>query len=423
MAGGGTARSDGSIGPVRHAAPDGAHANWLDSLPAVRISLLALHHAEYTSRLAIALAARHEVQLLLLAQNARNDLTPQLHAAVARAVQLHEVTLRRMRDPRVLLTCLPLNRLIRGFRPQVLHLQETAPLYSSGTLLTMRREVPVVLTVHDPRTHSGESPSHGLRWEALMYLRRRATRVIVHGPRMREEMEALDPCFAGRVDAIPHGALGADPAPAGNAASNPAACGDSSTGRGPVSFLFFGRVQRYKGLQYLLEAGEILQRRGHAMKLVVAGTGADLERHRARIAASPWVELIDRYIAPEEVAPLFQRASVVVLPYTDATQSGVAAMAFTHAKPVISTRVGDLPEVVIEGRTGRLVNACDSRELADAMEQLLRDAPLRHALGAGAGQFAAEEISWGRIAEMTADTYGRAMESRRVRDGGRTGGE
>jgi glycosyltransferase involved in cell wall biosynthesis len=324
-------------------------------------------------------------------------------------VQLHEVMLRRMRDPRVLFTCLPLNRLVRAFRPDVLHLQETAPLYSSGTLLAMRREMPVVLTVHDPRTHSGESPSHGLRWEALLYLRRRATRVIVHGPRMHEEMEALDPCFAGRVDAIPHGALGAEGGT--EAPDSDAAVGsiDAHAGMEPVSFLFFGRVQRYKGLQYFLEAGEILQRRGHAMRLIVAGTGADLARHRERIAASPWVELIDRHIAPAEVAPLFRRASVVVLPYTDATQSGVAAMAFAHGRPVISTRVGDLPEVVIEGRTGRLVAPCNGQELADAMEQLLRDAPLRQALGIGAAEFAASEISWGRIAEMSVGTYRRAI--------------
>jgi glycosyltransferase involved in cell wall biosynthesis len=249
-----------------------------------------------------------------------------------------------------------------------------------------------------------------------MYLRRRAKRVIVHGPRMREEMEALDPCFAGRVDAIPHGALGA--AGGTDTASMAAAAmgtdtGSSSTdaraGHEPVSFLFFGRVHRYKGLQHFLEAGEILHRRGHAMKLIVAGTGADLARHRDRIASSPWVELIDRYIAPAEVAPLFRRASVVVLPYTDATQSGVAAMAFAHGRPVISTRVGDLPEVVIEGRTGRLVAPCNGQELADAMEQLLRDAPLRQALGIGAAEFAASEISWGRIAEMSVGTYRRAI--------------
>src|SRR5690606_14746481 len=143
----------------------------------------------------------------------------------------------------------------------------------------------------------------GWHWKVVTWLRRQASRVIVHGPRMQAELEALDPAIAGRADMIPHGILG-----------RPGIGGDIF-GHEPGTFVFFGRVLAYKGLRFFLEAGDLLHARRLDFRLIVAGTGDDLEVHRRRMAASPWVEVIDRYIHPEEVSGLFRRASVVVLPY------------------------------------------------------------------------------------------------------------
>src|SRR5690606_35012391 len=115
------------------------------------------------------------------------------------------------------------------------------------------------------------------------------------------------------------------------------------------------------------------------------------------------------------VSGLFRRASVVVLPYTDATQSGVSAMAFACSRPVIATEVGDVPEVVIEGQTGLLVPPRDAQALADAMERLIVDRALRARLGTGAGRFAAENRSWSRLAELTAAAYRRALDAHPAR--------
>jgi glycosyltransferase involved in cell wall biosynthesis len=147
----------------------------------------------------------------------------------------------------------------------------------------------------------------------------------------------------------------------------------------------------------------------------VAGTGADLERHRGRIAAGAWIDLIDHYISAAELPRLFRRAMAVVLPYTDATQSGVAAMAFAFSRPVIATSVGDVPDVVVDGRTGLLVPPRDGNALADAMERLLVDRALRDSLATGAARFAKKNLSWPRIAEATCDTYHRALGSRQIR--------
>jgi len=375
----------------------------------VRIALLALHFAEYASRLAVALPAEHEVLLVLHTSNANDELTADLRHQLEESVDVRYVGIRRRRDPRVLGTSFAINRILRRFSPDVLHVQELDPVLGGWTMLSVRKAVPVVVTVHDPVVHSGTVflPEHGFKWRSILWFRRRASRLIVHGPRMRAELQALDPSLAERVDIIPHGWLGQ------------ASVNEDPGGSEPATFLFFGRIESYKGLSYLLDAAEILQRRGRHLKVVVAGIGKDLERHRERIAASAWVELIDRYVASTDVADLFRRSTAVVLPYTDATQSGVAAIAFANSRPVIATAVGDLPDVVIHGRTGLIVPPRDGEGLADAMESLLNDPGLCHSLAVGAGQYAKEKLSWSRIAELAARTYRCAIESYRVRGAGR----
>jgi glycosyltransferase involved in cell wall biosynthesis len=105
-----------------------------------------------------------------------------------------------------------------------------------------------------------------------------------------------------------------------------------------------------------------------------------------------------------------------VLPYTDATQSGVAAIALANSRPVIASNAGDLPDIVQDGRTGLLVPPCDARSLADAMERLLADEPLRSSLAMEAGRYARDRLLWPRIAELTVGTYQRALESRQLAD-------
>ena len=160
----------------------------------MRIALLALHFAEYASRLAIALSAHHEVLLLLRGTNAENELTDDLRALLEKSVEVHYLKVPRRRDPRVLGTSLSINRMLRRFSPDVLHVQELDPVVGGWTILSTRKSVPVVVTVHDPISHSGDGVGKDtLQWKIIMWFRRRASRLIVHGPRMRAELGVLDP--------------------------------------------------------------------------------------------------------------------------------------------------------------------------------------------------------------------------------------
>ncbi len=134
--------------------------------------------------------------------------------------------------------------------------------------------------------------------------------------------------------------------------------------------LFFGYIRAYKGLNYLIEAlAEV--RRQLPVKLLIAGEFYEQEEsYRQQIRELHLEEVVllkADYIPNEEVGLYFAAADVVVLPYISATQSGIIQIAYNFDKPVITTEVGGLPEVIDSGRTGFTVPARDSHALAEAI--------------------------------------------------------
>ncbi len=134
--------------------------------------------------------------------------------------------------------------------------------------------------------------------------------------------------------------------------------------------LFFGYVRAYKGLQYLIDAMPLLQKK-IKIKLLVAGEFyEDKEKYIKQIenlSLKSSVILFDDYIPNEEIGLYFAAANVVVLPYISATQSGIVQIAYNYNKPVITTDVGGLPEAVIQEVTGLVVPAQNIQVLADAI--------------------------------------------------------
>jgi len=84
------------------------------------------------------------------------------------------------------------------------------------------------------------------------------------------------------------------------------------------------------------------------------------------------VRMINRYVPNEEMDLYFSAADVVVLPYLQATQSGVVQIAFGFEVPVITTNVGGLPETVRDGDLGLVVPPNDEQLLAGAIDRFFR---------------------------------------------------
>jgi glycosyltransferase involved in cell wall biosynthesis len=198
---------------------------------------------------------------------------------------------------------------------------------------------------------------------------------------------------AERIHVIPHVQLGEDGA------------APTQTTDDENIILFFGRIWGYKGLDYLIRAEPLITSRVPNAKIMIAGEGEDFARYRAMMQHPENFIVYNEFIPDDRVAEIFQRASVVALPYIEATQSGVVPMAYSYSKPVVATTVGGLPAVVEQGQTGFLVPPRDEQALADALVQLLQDKALCRQMGANGRHKVDMEFSAEIVAQKTLVVY------------------
>lgn len=140
-----------------------------------------------------------------------------------------------------------------------------------------------------------------------------------------------------------------------------------------INFLFFGRIEKYKGIGVLIDAYKSLKGKYENISLTIAGNG-DMSAYTNTLSTLSDVEIINRYILDQEIADLFSRENtVLVLPYIDATQSGVIPIAADFNMPVIATRTGGLVEQLDDGKIGLFVEPNSVNSLKSAMEVLITD--------------------------------------------------
>jgi glycosyltransferase involved in cell wall biosynthesis len=285
------------------------------------------------------------------------------------------------------------------FQPNVVHypmLHPWVPLINV-VLDAILPRVSKVLTIHDAVRHPGEESRVLTLLQEIAV--RQSDRIITHSQYVNDLVVARG-VSASKVDAIPHGHygyyIGEKCPPIGNA------------------ILFFGRIKEYKGIEILLEALGYVRQVLPEVPFILAGKG-DLAPYNSRVKELSGVQMINRWIPDTEVGTIIERAAVVVLPYLEASQSGVIPLAFAAGRPVIATRVGAIEEQVQDGVNGILVPPKDARALADAIIHLLSNREKLMWMGTMAKATAACELNWDRIAELTVKSYERTLSEDRKR--------
>jgi len=134
--------------------------------------------------------------------------------------------------------------------------------------------------------------------------------------------------------------------------------------------LYFGYIRKYKGVNYLINAiPEILK--NVDLKVIIAGEFYEDNEPYLRAIKGTGKEnkilLVDQFIPDDEVNIYFSAADLVVLPYIDATQSGIVRIAFNYNLPCIVTDVGGLPDMVNDGKTGYIIPPRDSGAIAKSV--------------------------------------------------------
>lgn len=332
--------------------------------------LLVTELEDYTISFANGLARHMDV---ILAVPARN------YAALARwidpAVDLRLLDWPRHRSLRNLGLLVTLWRIVRQERPDVIHLLSNNSIWLN-LALPLWRGIPVVTTVHDVEVHPGDAETRSLPERATRMIVRQSDHVVVHGEGLRRNAVTKFDRPAETVHVLSHPAIM-------RYADQAVADGLMRKSRG-FSVLMFGRIYAYKGLRHLLEAEALVGDRIEDLRIIIAGRGDDPAQMRDLMGDPDRYDLRHRFIEDAEVVQLFLDADVVMLPYTEASQSGVLNVAASFGKPLIVTDVGELGATVRAHGMGLVVPPGDPAALADAMALMARDAGARDRHGAAA---------------------------------------
>ena len=324
------------------------------------ILISSISFCEYVIQQANALAGLgHSVLLLMPAPLVESTIGADIEKFLAPNVECHayDVVGRWRRS-----FYAPLFQAVSSFSPDLIHVHENGELESLALILRYHRAA-LVVTVHDVTTHSGADSQINMRRRLIKkLLRRRADVIHLHGEGLREELRRVSPQLASKCRVVPHGILSffkqweLEPVE-----------------REPLTCLFFGRMERYRGLDNLLKIGRMLKERLPDIRILVAGRGSELGKYKGDMTALGVFEIHDAFIPNRDVHRFFNRASLLLLPYHEASQSGVVMMGLSFGVPVVATAVGAIPEIIVDGQHGRIVPIGDLECFADAVVELLCD--------------------------------------------------
>jgi phosphatidylinositol alpha-mannosyltransferase len=179
--------------------------------------------------------------------------------------------------------------------------------------------------------------------------------------------------------------------------------------------LFVGRLEKRKGLRFLLRAWPSVLERHPRARLVVVGKGRPLEGYRrfaARQGWSPTDVVFAGYVATEDLPRYYQRCDIFCAPNTGQESFGIVLLeAMAAGAPIVASNIPGYRDVVTHGEQGLLVEAQDPEAIASAIGQVLDSADLRESMRL-AGQAKARLYDWPRVAAQVLDYYRDVLERR-----------
>lgn len=265
-----------------------------------------------------------------------------------------------------------------------------------------RAGVPFVLTYHAGRLHGSslglELAAAALRHTVQDSMVRRSDALVAVGPFVR------DHALASRRDEVAVIPPGVD------------AKRFHPVRKAPRKEILFvaplSRSYRWKGVDVLWNAFGQVRRHHPDATLRLVGNGDRLEEFQARSRKTPGV-IVHGRAADDQLAHLYQQATVLALPSTSEAESFgmVLAEANACARPVVASRIGGIPDHIRDGQNGLLCRPGDATDLATQLVTLLDDPASARAMGRRGRRNILVNHDWDRLAEATE----RVLEDAQVR--------
>jgi len=371
--------------------------------------------SEYWINLANAISKKCDLHLFL-PSSLRN---PKMSLYLENSVNVHYFEKFKFFDVRNIVSLIRLYGEILRLSPSLIHLPGGTPFGLPMIYPLTKMRYPLIITIHEPNpsitplkyvdsdtnvvVQSPYSPLELIYERLLLQIHMRmADAVIVAGKSVERVAAQYWKSRKCRIFTVPFGAF----------------IHYTKLIKLPVqeeetTVLFFGTIRPGKGLGYLIKAEPSISRKIKGLKIIIAGRGSATARgiYRGMIRNSQHFEIYDHFLEDEQLCELFQRASIVVLPYYGPqSQSGVVFTAYAFLKPVVITNVGSLPEAVTHGETGLVIPQHSVEALSNAIITLLKDEKTRKRMKKTINKRISSEQSWNTIAENMLAVYQRALE-------------
>jgi glycosyltransferase involved in cell wall biosynthesis len=237
--------------------------------------------------------------------------------------------------------------------------------------LLLHQKVPVIIEFHEIVDPLEQSILPIRVYSRIMgrIIRQFANHYVVHSEADRELVRQMYSIPSDRITIIPHGLYDQYPILEKSAARRKLGIHEENI------ILFFGLLRPYKGIKYLIEAFNTLpENLLRSSRLMIVGEAWEDCESLALAEASPYrekISIVNRYIGDDEIPFYFSAADVLVLPYTRASQSGVAHIAMSYGLPIIATTVGGLEEGLHSYSGAFFISPKDSAEITESLEKII----------------------------------------------------
>jgi glycosyltransferase involved in cell wall biosynthesis len=246
----------------------------------------------------------------------------------------------------------------------------------------IKKNIPIVLVVHDALIHPGDGAI--IHQPLLNHSIKNSTAYIILSESVKEVFINK---FGNKkkIGLIPHGAFNYNIEDTKHKKII-----DLNKSR----ITFFGRISHYKGIDILLDSWGIVHKSFPEAKLNIYGEG-DLSKYVKKIESYPSINYTNRWISEAEISEIFEKTDLVVLPYLEASQSGVIGIAHSNSIPVVVTPLKGLINQLQFGG-GVISEYIDSNSFASSIISVLNNRTHYDELCKQAS-FSSKQYNWNTI--------------------------
>jgi glycosyltransferase involved in cell wall biosynthesis len=280
--------------------------------------------------------------------------------------------MRRSRYPSAILA---FRALLRRHRPAILQLNSSRDSWIGSLAARLVSPRPKLIRIRHIST-----PLNRALTTQLLYRRLIDMVVVTGGERTKRDLIERDGLDPARVAAFP---IGLDVAQFSPAPPDPDLRDELGLSKGRLLVGLISYLRTYKGHEYFIEAAARILAQRKDVTFLIVGEGPEEGSIRAKIEGTGQAGGIRMLGFREDLLNIFRSLDVFAIPSVEGdTIPQVLMQALAMGLPVVSTTVGSIPDVVIDGRTGLVVPPRDAKALAERIQLLLDDPSLRRRMAA-----------------------------------------